>query len=285
MTALKEFVPEYLLEHSQDLDRFLEALDEVISVFKLDIDEFVYLVDVNLIPQEFLEVWGHSAGLDRFVPKDKWGEVLREVAWIYRRRGEIDYYEAIFRLNDILGWVKELYPETIDLNSRQTLNSGRITGKIYSHGSIRIVTANVFANEEGWVKDLVEFSMPAGRVVWWRNEYRLSSGEVVSEELYDMNVRFTLYTTEKPAEGIFELNGSQLNGQEVLTWDYALSFAGEKVMERVRGLATTGFPDSITKADMIDSSTNTTEIWFSYYGYPNEPSFFGGGVLDRSSLA
>ena len=284
MTTLKEFVPEYLLEHSQDLDRFLEALDEVISIFNLDIGDFVCLVDTNSVPQEFLEVWGHSAGLDRFVPKEKWREVLKEVAWIYRRRGEIDYYEAIFRLNDILGWVKELYPETIDLNSRQTLNSGRITGKIYSHGSIRVVTANVFADKEGWVKDLVEFSRPAGRVVWWRNEYRFSSGKVASEELYDTNVKFTLYTTEKPAEGIFKLNSSQLNGQEVLTWDYALSFASEKKTEAVKGLATTGFPDSITRADKTDSSTNTTETWFSYYGYSNEPSFFNGGTLDRSSL-
>ena len=95
---LKEFVPEQLLERSEGLEEFLDALWEVLEDVKQRIDDFPKLIDIEEIQEPFLTFLALSYNLQVY-PQEKWRELLREAVALLRERGELESFKRLFSLH------------------------------------------------------------------------------------------------------------------------------------------------------------------------------------------
>jgi hypothetical protein len=269
---LKEFVPEQLLERSEGLEEFLDALWEVLEDVKQRIDDFPKLIDIEEIQEPFLTFLALSYNLQVY-PQEKWRELLREAVALLRERGELESFKRLFSLHGYNAEARELYHEVMSLGSG-LIGEHRLGGKKYSRGSILLVNYSNFDD----LREIAYEYKPAGRVCWVEYKKVDALSEVVREAHADISFVWYACVAERPAHGIFEVGQSIIGGEDVIGWDVSAGVWNVvKSLMFITTNATTDFPISVDKFGNEHA----------YYIYPTEPPLFGAEItyIGRNAFA
>ena len=299
---LEEFVPDILLDKSDGLREFLNALDELIQDILTDIEDLPEII--RMAPRSsILGLLLSSHLVDDLISADTTDSARFLVVNFLKTVGSIDSIGALLRQNGYNGFDEELYPYTIELNSNGTLNNSRLSGRIYSRGSIRVHIYNVTDTDLRRLQSLVEKYKPTGKKLWWQYYFTNEFTEITKELSHNIISNWITYTTEKPASGIFELNRSTIGGEDVLTWDVSktlnLSVFANSV---ITTYDYTGHPHSVDTVmriresafemnnsrlnmDYLAGSLPYLEVqWFSAYYTELQPFIFDQTALDSGYL-